>query len=153
MRRLLALVLLASAFGPPAGAQSDGGIIVGASSDCTPSASTPVKLRTLINKYPDHAGDCVSTEGYFQANALFRRREDSFRHRAQSSGAMAGRRIGVYASDEDRIAMQALKGERLRLHGRMSDCRSFSGDADLVLGYCHYAGGPILLVSTFERAP
>lgn len=153
LRRLFALVLWLSALAPPAGARPEGEIIVGAKSDCARPSSPPVKLKTLINNYPDHAGGCVSTEGYFHANALFRRRADSFRHRAQSSGAMARRRIGVYASDENLAAMQALKGERLRLFGSVSDCRSFGGDADLVLGYCHYAGGPILLVSSFERAP
>lgn len=152
MGRLSALVLFTFVLVGAAPASAEGEIVLGARSDCRREEAVAVRLRELIGEYPAHAGDCVATEGYYHAHALFRRREDSFRHRAQSSAAMANRRIGIYARDEDLAAMQALKGRRLRLYGRLSDCAALGADAVLVLGYCHYAGGPILLVSGFERA-
>ena len=54
--------------------------------------------------------------------------------------------MGLYA-DWETLGDPFTGPKRVRVVGHVGQCETQWPDAAMVLGYCHYTGGPILLVS------
>ena len=130
-------------------ASSGDEIIMNAWSDpteCNQANADSVSLEVLMRDADARIGDCVAVEGYWKGRALF----GSARH-ARSEGAvvsdrLSGKRLGLYAQWEQ-IGNPPDQPESMRFVGRVGQCETQWPEAIMVMGYCHYTGGPILLVS------
>lgn len=119
--------------------------------ECGQENTEIVALKVLLKDDGGRVGKCVATEGYTTQRALFMNRRDLFMKRASSNGTSAHRRIGFYGSDEMMGALADLDGKRVRVTGLLFDCADIGAPGDLVLGYCHYSGGPIIALTAVER--
>lgn len=119
---------------------------------CPPEATEIVALKDLLKDVDGRIGECVTAEGYTRARALFLWRRDLFRRYPSSNGTSARRRVGFYGNERMLAAVEALDGKRVRATGLVFDCADIGAPGDLVLGYCHYTGGPIIALTAVERA-
>lgn len=153
----LSFALLAASAGPeaspgegpdgPPGRDDDYQIILSnapAAGSCAPEATLDIELDDLLPDFEDHVGKCVSTEGYLKSRALFFRKSDLRRRHPSSNRASAGRRIGLYGGDDLMRAAAELDAKRVRVTGIVYSCADLGEPGDLVLGYCHYSGGPFI---------
>jgi hypothetical protein len=118
---------------------------------CRPENTEAVPLKILVKDEGGRAGKCVVTEGYTTQRALFMNRRDLFLKRASSNGTSARRRIGFYGDEAMMKSVYELDGKRIRATGLLFDCADIGAPGDLVLGYCHYSGGPIIALTAVER--
>lgn len=119
---------------------------------CNADMAQAVDLEILLKKSMDYHGQCLSTRGFLFGRALFLDPDDTAVKYALSSKSLAGRRLGIYASDE---VMQQLRArqtpEYIEIIGLVQDCQDLNGPkVIMVLGYCHYTGGPIMTINSFK---
>ena len=91
-------------------------------------------------------GQCVAVEGYWAGRALFLSAQDASSDRSNVSRRLRKQRVGLYAR-WDTIGDSPEKPMRITFIGRVGECESQWPGAMMVMGYCHYTGGPILIVS------
>lgn len=154
MAAALLAVALALAAGQQDGA-ADEDIILFAWANpatCNADVARPVALEELLAGRPDLAGVCVAVEGYWASRALFMTARDANRAGAQTRAGLRGRRLGVYARAE-LLDAAPRRGARYRLIGSVGRCETEWPDAMMVMGYCHYTGGPIIRVAQAVPLP
>lgn len=119
---------------------------------CPDEETETIALNDLLKDTESRLGKCVATEGYAKARALFLNRRDMHMRRPSSNAASARRRIGFYGSERMMEAVARHDGKRIRVTGLLFDCADIGGPGDLVLGYCHYTGGPVIALTSVEPA-
>jgi hypothetical protein len=149
---VLGLAALAAATAARAG-DEDFQIIMGyepPEASCTAENTESVSMSALLKAPEARYGKCVSTEGYVTARALFVRKTDLDRRYPASNRYSAGRRIGLYGSDKLMAEIARRDWRRVRVTGLFYDCADLGAAGDLVLGYCHYAGGPFIGMTSVD---
>lgn len=151
----LLMVATAVAFGTTASAQSaadssgSGDVILGAWSDpakCNRVSAQSVSFDAVLKEKDKLNGFCVAVEGFWARRALFGRASHGNAKGSNATRTLEGQRIGIYARNA--ILEHAPKrAARYTIIGVVGNCETEWPDAMMVLGYCHYTGGPILKVS------
>ena len=124
-------------------------IIMGAWSnqaECNRTNASRVSFTQFLASYKARKGTCVAVEGFWYGRALFKASRDGRTTKSNTSGHLRKKRIGLYARSELLEAAPA-RPERYLFVGRVGECETQWPGAMMVMGYCHYTGGPILLVS------
>ncbi|HXH14819.1 MAG TPA: hypothetical protein VNJ10_01665 [Sphingomonas sp.] len=133
---------------PPSDDNSDG-IVLGASIDpasCNSANATAAPFKKVASGADFAAETCVKVEGFWSGRAIFRNAEDANAEFSNSSPRLSGRRIGIYGSE--RLLASAPKKPMLyTLVGKLRRCETAWPGAMMVMGYCHYTGGPFLIAS------
>lgn len=115
-------------------------------SECNQNVARAVSFDTLMADYKTLRGECVQVEGYWKGRALFRSTQPAGARRSVISDHLRSKRIGLYAQWE-KVGEPPERPTRTTFVGRVGDCETQWPGATMVMGYCHYTGGPILLVS------
>ncbi len=120
--------------------------------DCNPAIAASVDLADLLRDPAQWHDKCVAVKGYFYQRALFIDPDDTTLPHAAMNRASASARAGIYARDD---VMDALyyrdQPAYVEVIGKAWDCRDLQGpDVVMVMGYCHYTGGPILSLTSFK---
>ena len=151
MARLLSLAVLALAISPTLQAEERKDalrIVSGWGADpeiCDGSKALFVPLNDLLAETYKYLGQCVKTEGYYRARALFLKRKDTKRKYPSQNEVSADRRLGIYANVEQLEAMEERDGRLLTVIGQLSHCDALkSENVIMIMGYCHYTSGPII---------
>jgi hypothetical protein len=117
---------------------------------CNLAMATNMPLAELIQNPEKWSSKCVAVDGFWRYRALFSTARDANRRQSQSGTEVAGRRIGIYGTD-------ALLGSAphrpaaylaVDIAGR---CETLGDGAIMVMGYCHYTGGPYLAAAEMHR--
>ena len=119
--------------------------------NCNGAVATKLTFHQVLKAGAALNGRCVAVDGFWEGRALFHRASDAKRKGSNSTPALQGRRIGIYAEGalRNRIASQP---ERYTVVGVIGHCETQWPDALMVLRYCHYTGGPIILVAQASLA-
>jgi hypothetical protein len=115
-------------------------------SECNEGNAKLVSFTTLSTDFEEFRGDCVAVEGYWFGRALFASAGDASSRQSAFSERLNGERIGLYAQWET-VGEPPVEPMRRRFVGFVGECETQWPSAMMVMGYCHYTGGPILLVS------
>jgi len=155
LRSVLALLLLglqvysASAQAEPTGTSNSDEIILGASLDsaeCSLETATPISFEAAANAHSDLDGKCIALSGYWVGRAIFATSKEANSQRPNSSRRLAQRRVGIYGS-ERMLAIAPTTAKRYTVSGKVEHCETAWPGAMMVLGYCHYTGGPFVIIS------
>ena len=112
---------------------------------CNDENTKQVDLKQLLSEPETFKGQCVETQGIVSARALFLNKRDANRRHASSNDRNAKRRLGIYAGERRMKTLFDQEGEQISVSGLISDCSELQGEnVIMVLGYCHYTGGPII---------
>ena len=113
---------------------------------CNIKSAKSVSLEAFVQK-PDHwAGKCIAVRGYWYGRALFQTPSDARQKYSQSSDELDGQRVGIYGREE--VLKAAPKRPKPFIAvGIANTCQRLSAGAIMVMGYCHYTGGPIIAVA------
>jgi hypothetical protein len=114
--------------------------------DCNRVNATEVSFSAVAADTDALIGQCVTFAGYWEGRAVFRNARDARSNGAQSEPGLRGRRVGLYANWE-LIGDLPTTPRRSRFVGIVGRCETQWPEAMMVMGFCHYTGGPILLVS------
>ena len=120
-------------------------------SDCNFENAKSVAFSDLASDAGALLGECVAVEGFWQGRALFRSARHAKMHGSNTNERLRGKRIGLYAQ-WDKFGEPPDQPARSVFVGRVGRCETQWPDAIMVLGYCHYTGGSILLVSQTRPA-
>lgn len=115
-------------------------------SDCNLDNAKQVSFSDLAADASNLLGECVSVEGYWRGRALFGSKKHAKRSRSTTTVRLRGQRIGLYAQ-WDSVGEPPDSPTKTIFAGRVGQCETQWPEAMMVMGYCHYTGGPILLVS------
>lgn len=115
-------------------------------SECNQNVARTVSFDTLMADYKALRGECVQVEGYWKGGALYRSAQPARARRSVMSDHLHSKRLGLYAQWE-KVGEPPERPTRTTFVGRVGDCETQWPGATMVMGYCHYTGGPILLVS------
>lgn len=152
------LGLLASAAliqsAPPADAQQEEPYVVmwvaARPESCNLAAATTASFEELVTDPERWEGKCVAVGGFWQEQALFAIARDARRGHAQSTNALSGRRVGIYGTEE-LLASAPRTPVAYTAVGIAGQCDSLAEGAIMVMGYCHYTGGPYIAVAEMHR--
>lgn|SRR3989344_6028356 len=115
-------------------------------SECNQKVARAVSFDTLMADYITLRGERVRVEGYWKGRALFGSAQPARARRAVISDHLRSKRLGIYAQWE-KVGGPPERPRRTTFIGIVGDCETQWPGATMVMGYCHYTGGPILLVS------
>jgi hypothetical protein len=156
-RRLSVLACLALLAGTVAAARERGEttdeIVTGAWADpqvCNIDTAVSVRVDDVHRDGALLQDKCIAVDGYWRGLALFKHASAAKRPRASSRADLGAGRIGLYARDEV-LESAPHRPKRYTIVGVLRRCESAWPEAVMVMGYCHYAGGPILLVSQVAK--
>lgn len=124
-------------------------VILGAWSDpakCNKANAVQLSLEAVLERGDELNGICIAVEGFWAGRALFGRASHGNSERSNSRRSLHGHRIGVYARDEV-LEHAPQRSKRFTMVGVVGQCETEWPGAMMVLGYCHYTGGPILKVA------
>jgi hypothetical protein len=152
---LAALIFQAKALAQEPEAQEDNLVIIygkwPAEGQCTPENTTAVTCADLLRDTTAYADRCVSTVAWLDGRALFLDRDDTSLLYSNSNAAAATRRVGLYGSESVMQKVFDTNTTRARVVGKIWDCEDLHGEnVVMVMGYCHYTGGPFIGVSEFH---
>jgi hypothetical protein len=160
---LIGMIAVTAAFGglPATTAQHDSEdrrsadqIILNAWADpatCNDADPKPVSVEEIITRSRRLNGICVSVDGFWVSRALFDRARSGNRNRSNVDPRLRFHRIGIYARS-DVLERAPSRAERYIVTGIVGQCDTEWPEAMMVMGYCHYTGGPILRVSGVRPA-
>ena len=152
----VSLDLCAPAFGQETPPEEDAPAVViygkwPAADACTPENTTAVRLADLLTNAQPYADRCISTVGWISGYALFLDPGDADLPHSVSNPASSGRRAGLYGSEATMERVWALTTPRARVVGKLWDCVDLDGpNVLMVMGYCHYTGGPFIGVVSID---
>ena len=144
---LIAAAATAQAVDKPGNSPED--FILGAWSDpakCNRGNATRRTLDEVLTLGDKLNGTCVAIEGFWVKRAMFKYARQGDTPRSNVAPSFRHHRIGVYASEEI-LENAPRRSVRYTLVGVIGQCETEWPDAVMVLGYCHYSGGPILKVA------
>ena len=124
-------------------------VILGAWSDpakCNRANAARLTFDEVLARGEKLNGTCVAIEGFWASRALFKREGQGNAARSNVARSLRNRRIGIYARDEV-LENAPRRSARYMMDGVIGQCETEWPDAMMVLGYCHYTGGPILKVA------
>ena len=124
-------------------------IIMGASLDpatCNAENATPLTFDKAVSNTETSKQKCVKIDGFWSVRALFFSAADADSKLSNVSKRLAARRLGIYGS-EGLLAAAPERGKPYTLVGQLHRCETAWPSAMMVLGYCHYTGGPFLIAS------
>lgn len=124
-------------------------IILSAWSDpakCNVENAIQVSIDEILERGSTLEGKCVAVDGFWAARALFSHARDGNRPRSNVDKALRHRRIGIYAREEV-LEAAPRRSARYTMVGVLGQCETEWPSAMMVMGYCHYTGGPLLKVS------
>lgn len=117
---------------------------------CNLALATKVDLPGLINEPQKWTGRCIAIDGYWHGRALFASRKDALRPYAQSNDALNKRRVGLYGTKE--LLSSAPRAPlAYTAVGIAGECEALGEGAIMVMGYCHYTGGPYIALAEMRR--
>lgn len=150
---LFALATLAQVT-PPAGAeQQEPHIVVSVAAEhgrCNASSATKVRLQAMAREPRRWEGKCVAVDGYWQQRALFSAARDARKRYAQSNNSVSPRRVGIYGTERV-LASAPRTAAAYTAIGIAGRCETLAEGAIMVMGYCHYTGGPYIAVAEMHR--
>lgn len=114
--------------------------------DCNRAIARIVSFSALAADSNGLIGECVAVEGYWSGRALFSSTREARTRLSNTTYRLKGKRIGIYA-DWESIGEPPDRPARTTFVGRVGQCETQWPGAMMVMGYCHYTGGPILLVA------
>lgn len=114
--------------------------------DCNRAVARPVSFWVLAANAEGLIGECVRVEGYWSGRALFGSSKDARSRHLNTTDRLRGERIGIYAQ-WDSIGEPPDRPMRTMFVGRVGQCETQWPGAMMVMGYCHYTGGSIILVA------
>ncbi len=146
---LLLLLIVASAGRSSAQEPKENFVVVTnwgpSQNQCNAENTNPVSLANVLSDPENYAGECIHTEGYYRARALFLNKRDTRRKYPTSNERSADRRLGIYGSEVQFDYLSQYDGVLVEVSGMVSDCAALQNENTImVLGYCHYSGGPII---------
>ena len=115
-------------------------------SDCNIDNAEPVLFSDLASDAQELLGECVAVEGYWAGRALFKSAKQANMRLSNVTRRLSGKRVGLYAQWEQFGEPPDHPTPKV-IVGRVGQCETQWPSAMMVMGYCHYTGGPILLVS------
>ena len=118
---------------------------------CNLENAAPVSFTQLASGDGTALGACVVVDGFQMDRALFAGLRDARSRRAATAERLRGNRVGLYA-DWTKVGNPPSEPERIKVVGEVGRCETQWPGALMVMGYCHYTGGPILIVSEIYRA-
>lgn len=142
---------------PPAAAQPQAvseDFVLGAWSDPATCNINNAQSKTVSDVHRQGAalnGQCVSIDGFWMTRAIFGRASDAKKKRSNVTATLNRKRVGIYAK-EDVLDRAPSKPSYVRLVGIIDQCETAWPGAMMVMGYCHYTGGPIIKVSQVLHA-
>ena len=116
------------------------------SEDCNRENATELSFSKVAEDADVLIGQCVTLAGYWYGRGLFRIENDALRKGSLFTPGLRGRRVGLYANWE-LVGDPPSKPRWQRFVGRVGRCETQWPGAMMVMGFCHYTGGAILLVS------
>ncbi len=119
-------------------------------SDCNLANAKRVSFSDFGADAGKLLGECVAVEGYWHGRALFGSIRQANMRRSAAAARLRKSRIGLYAQWE-KVGEPPNTPARTIFVGRVGQCETQWPDAMMVMGYCHYTGGRILLVSEAIR--
>jgi len=129
--------------------ESSEDVILGAWSDpakCNASNAAKMTLDQVVMSGAALNGRCVAVEGFWVARTLFATARDADRKRSNVAPSLRGKRLGIYARDEI-LERGPSRAARYLMVGVIGQCETEWPNAMMVMGYCHYTGGPIIKVA------
>lgn len=153
---LAALMVHAAAGAQEAERETGGDLVImygmwPAEGDCTPENTTPITFADLLRDKASFADKCVSTVAWLSGRALFLDRDDLNLPYSNSDKTAAARRVGLYGPEHIMGRVFNTDTTRARVVGKLWDCEDLQGsNVVMVMGYCHYTGGPIIGVTGFQ---
>ncbi|MDC0887234.1 hypothetical protein OAS19_05540 [Altererythrobacter sp.] len=119
--------------------------------DCNINNAKPVLFSDLATDVQELLGECVAVEGYWTGRALFKSAKQANMRLSNVTRRLNGKRVGLYAQWEQ-VGEPPDEPTLKVIVGRVGQCETQWPGAMMVMGYCHYTGGPILLVSQVRSA-
>jgi len=123
--------------------------ILGAWSDpakCNRGNAMRLTFEEVLARGDKLNGTCVVIEGFWASRALFKHASQGNVARSNVTPSLRDHRIGIYARGE-LLENAPQRSARYTMVGVIGQCETEWPDAMMVLGYCHYTGGPILKVA------
>ncbi|HEY0012345.1 MAG TPA: hypothetical protein VGB79_05775 [Allosphingosinicella sp.] len=117
---------------------------------CNLALATRTSLRALIAEPQRWEGKCVAVDGYWRHRALFATARDARRRYAQSSERSSGRRVGIYGTQALLASAPGTPAAYTAI-GIAGQCDTLAEGAMMVMGYCHYTGGPYIAIAEMRR--
>jgi hypothetical protein len=117
---------------------------------CSLRLATKVKLRTLAEEPHKWTGKCVAVDGYWKDRALFTAPSDARQRYGQTDKSLRRRRVGIYGTEEV-LSSAPRSPVAYTAVGIAGECAKLGDGATMVMGYCHYTGGPYIAVSEIRR--
>ncbi len=114
--------------------------------DCNRGNATEASFSTVVADADALTGQCVTFAGYWYGRALFRKVRDARSYGALVKPSLREKRVGLYANWE-LVGNPPNEPRWYRFVGKVGRCETQWPDAMMIMGFCHYTGGPILLVS------
>lgn len=130
----------------PAGSED---VILGAWSDpakCNRANAVRLSFDAVLKRGDKLNGTCVAVEGFWAGRALFGEASQGNARSSNSTRSLHGHRIGIYARDQI-LEHAPQRAARYTIVGIVGQCETEWPGAMMVLGYCHYTGGPFLKAS------
>jgi hypothetical protein len=114
---------------------------------CSLAVAAKVDLRTLAKSPENWKGKCIAVDGFLFYRALFAEERDA-RHRApMTNQRLKSKRVGLYGADD----LDTTSAPPYTAVGVVGLCEALWESSLLVLGYCHWSGGPFLDVVEMHR--
>lgn len=157
--RMVLLIVVSSVFVQPAMGETKpdtaphGGILSSmevSGESCDALSAKPMELKHLLKQPEAHIGECVTTVGYYESRALFLRKRDTKTKFPTQNDKVARHRIGLYGSEQKLVRLEAADNQKASVTGLISDCSTLYANFIMVMGYCHYTDGPILILSNSD---
>ncbi|KQM21395.1 hypothetical protein ASE49_15070 [Novosphingobium sp. Leaf2] len=144
---VFATTATAQTVGNPADNSED--VILGAWSDpakCNRANAIHLTFDDVLRRGEGLNGTCVAFQGFWAGRALFKRASQGNADGSNSDRSLRGHRIGIYAREEV-LEHAPQRAARYTMVGIIGQCETEWPRAMMVLGYCHYPGGPILKIA------
>lgn len=121
---------------------------------CNSENAIKVRLRHAIAHQSQFLGKCIKTKGYYSRRALYTEIGDIGSTDPSSRRSIAAHRIGVLGKQEylDELYEDDPQ-EKIEIIGEFTTCERLAASlGGFFMGsYCHYTGGPIILMSSYSR--
>lgn len=121
---------------------------------CNAGNAIEVRLRYAIAHQSEFLGKCIKTKGYYYGRALFLNLEDMEVTYPSLNRSVASRRVGILAKVEhlDDLIDNNLD-HKVEFIGEFTTCAQIATNlGGFFMGsYCHYTGGPTILVASYSR--
>lgn len=133
----------------PTTPSADGSVIVWVAArpaTCNLGLATKLALEAFVKQSEQWVGKCVAVTGYWYGRALFRTPSDARKRYSQSSDELDGHRVGIYGREEV-LSGGPKRPKKFVAVGIANTCERLSQGGIMVMGYCHYTGGPVIAVA------